>query len=275
VLALPLFLAAALGLWVMTIGYAVRWRVLRRLDDVRRLLPSDSAITGLVHGGSSEAGRLVAFTADGWVWLIGRRPGYVPTRVLGRKPVSEWCPGAMARMEPAGRDRRRTGERAAGRVQGSAPLTVAPRRLAAVPLDGEYEPSAWDWVREQVDEYESSGGTKGLTLGGKPVVVVTMRGRRSGKIRKAAVMRVEHDGAYAAVASKGGAPEHPGWYLNLLENPDVTVQDGPDVHEMRARVADGDEKAAWWARAVEVWPAYDEYQQKTDRPIPVVLLEPR
>ena len=144
-----------------------------------------------------------------------------------------------------------------------------------MPIDGEYEPSAWKWVSDQVDLYESSGGTKGLTLQGQPVVVLTMRGRQSGKVRKAAVMRVEHDGTYAAVASKGGAPNHPGWYLNLLEHPDVTVQDGPDVHEMRALVADDGEKAAWWARAVDVWPAYDEYQQKTDRPIPVVLLEPR
>ena len=144
-----------------------------------------------------------------------------------------------------------------------------------MPIDGEYEPSAWKWVSDQVDLYESSGGTKGLTLQGQPVVVLTMRGRQSGKVRKAAVMRVEHDGTYAAVASKGGAPNHPGWYLNLLEHPEVTVQDGPDVLEMRARVADGDEKAAWWARAVDVWPAYDEYQEKTDRPIPVVLLEPR
>ena len=142
-------------------------------------------------------------------------------------------------------------------------------------LDGEYEPSAWDWVREQVDEYEASGGTKGLTLGGQPVVVITMRGRQTGKIRKAAVMRVEHDGTYAAVASKGGAPNHPGWYLNLLEHPDVTVQDGPAVHEMRARVAGDDEKPTWWSRATEVWPDYDEYQKNTDRPIPVVLLEPR
>jgi F420H(2)-dependent quinone reductase len=142
-------------------------------------------------------------------------------------------------------------------------------------LEGDYEPSAWKWVRDQVDLYESSGGTKGLTLQGQPVVILTMRGRQTGKIRKAAVMRVEHDGTYAAVASKGGAPNDPGWYLNLLENPEVTVQDGPDVHEMRARVADDGEKPAWWARAVEVWPAYDEYQQKTSRPIPVVLLEPR
>lgn len=142
-------------------------------------------------------------------------------------------------------------------------------------LEGEYEPSAWDWVAKQVDTYESSGGTKGTELSGQPVVVLTLRGRRTGKIRKAAVMRIEHDGTYAAVASKGGAAHDPGWYLNLVDHPEVTVQDGPDVHERWARVADGDERAEWWARAVEVWPAYDGYQQKTKRSIPVILLEPR
>jgi deazaflavin-dependent oxidoreductase (nitroreductase family) len=112
-------------------------------------------------------------------------------------------------------------------------------------------------------------------LQGVPTVVVTMRGRRTGNVRKAALMRVEHDGVYAAVASKGGDDHHPGWYLNLLADPDVTVQDGPDLHEMRAREVEGDEKAGWWARAVEVWPPYADYQRRTDRPIPVVLLEPR
>jgi deazaflavin-dependent oxidoreductase (nitroreductase family) len=149
------------------------------------------------------------------------------------------------------------------------------RRIAAMLIDEEYEPSAWDWVAKQVDLYESSGGTKGLTLQGSPCVVITMRGRRTGKVRKAAVMRIEHEGSYAAVASKGGAAHHPGWYLNLLADPDVTVQDGPDVHALRAREVEGEEKAAWWARAVEVWPSYDEYQQKTDRAIPVVVFEPR
>jgi len=144
-----------------------------------------------------------------------------------------------------------------------------------MPIEGEYEPSPWSWVSEQVETYESSGGTQGLELQGKPVVVVTLRGRHSGKVRKAPVMRVEHDGTYAAVASKGGSPTNPEWYRNLLADPDVTVQDGPDVYEMRARQVEGDEKAAWWARAVEVWPPYDDYQQRTDRPIPVVLLEPR
>ena len=141
--------------------------------------------------------------------------------------------------------------------------------------DDEYAPSALDWVREQVDAYESSGGTKGTTLRGVPTVVMTMRGRRSGKVRKAPVMRVEHDGTYVAIASKGGAPDNPDWYLNLQADPDITVQDGPDVRDMRAREVDGDERETWWARALEVWPDYAEYQKRTDRRIPVVLLEPR
>jgi deazaflavin-dependent oxidoreductase (nitroreductase family) len=142
-------------------------------------------------------------------------------------------------------------------------------------IEGEYEPSAWDWVAKQVDVYESSGGTEGVMLQGTPCVVITMRGRRTGKVRKAAVMRVEHGGTYAAVASKGGDDHNPGWYLNLMADPDVTVQDGTEVHAMRAREVDGDEKATWWARATEVWPPYDEYQRKTDRIIPVVVFEPR
>ena len=142
-----------------------------------------------------------------------------------------------------------------------------------MPIEGEYEPSAWGWVADQVDRYESSGGTRGVTAQGKPVVVVTMRGRRSGKVRKAALMRVEHDGQYAVVASKGGDPDHPAWYLNLLADPEVTVRDGTEVWDARARVAEGDERATWWARAVEAWPAYADYQARTDRQIPVVLLE--
>jgi deazaflavin-dependent oxidoreductase (nitroreductase family) len=149
------------------------------------------------------------------------------------------------------------------------------RRLGAMPIEGEYEPSAWDWVAKQVDLYESSGGAEGSTLQGVPCVVITMRGRRTGNVRKAAVMRIEHEGAYAAVASKGGADHHPGWYLNLLADPDVTVQDGPVIHTLRAREVEGYEKAAWWARAVEAWPAYDDYQGKTDRAIPVIVFEPR
>ena len=143
-----------------------------------------------------------------------------------------------------------------------------------MPIDGDYKPSAWDWVAKQVDQYESSGGTEGLTLQGKPVIVVTMRGRKSGKVRKAALMKVEHDGDYAIVASKGGDPNHPGWYHNIVADPDVTLQDGTLVQDMHAREVDGAERDEWWARAVEAWPDYANYQRKTDRTIPVFVLEP-
>jgi deazaflavin-dependent oxidoreductase (nitroreductase family) len=143
-----------------------------------------------------------------------------------------------------------------------------------MPVEGEYEPSAWDWVAKQVGRYESSGGTEGVMLQGKPTVVVTMRGRRSGKVRKAALMRVEHEGRYAIVASKGGDDHHPEWYLNVTADPAVTLQDGPVVRDMRAREVDGDERDEWWARAVEAWPDYANYQRKTGRTIPVIVLEP-
>ena len=125
-----------------------------------------------------------------------------------------------------------------------------------MPLQGEYEPSPAEWVRTQVEEYESSGGTRGTTLRGIPVVVITSMGARSGKLRKNPVMRVEHDGVYAAVASKGGAPQHPSWYRNLVEHPLVELQDGPAKGDYTARVASGDERAVWWDRAVQVWPDY-------------------
>jgi deazaflavin-dependent oxidoreductase (nitroreductase family) len=143
-----------------------------------------------------------------------------------------------------------------------------------MPLQGEYAPSSSDWVREQVEEIESSGGTRGTVLRGVPVIVVTSVGAGSGKLRKNPVMRVEHDGRYAAVASKGGAPEHPAWYRNLLEHPLVEVQDAAHKGDYTARVVTGAEREDWWRRAVEVWPDYAEYQQKTDREIPVFVLEP-
>jgi deazaflavin-dependent oxidoreductase (nitroreductase family) len=129
-------------------------------------------------------------------------------------------------------------------------------------------------VRKQVEEYESSGGTRATTMRGVPVVVITSVGASSGKLRKNPVMRVEHDGVYAAVASKGGAPEHPAWYRNLVEHPQVELQDGPDKGDYVARELSGEEREEWWRRAVEVWPDYDEYQTKTDRQIPVFVLEP-
>jgi F420H(2)-dependent quinone reductase len=145
---------------------------------------------------------------------------------------------------------------------------------AEMPLQGEYAPSSAEWVRKQVDEIESSGGTRGTEMRGVPVVIVTSLGAGSGKLRKNPVMRVEHDGRYAAVASKGGAPEHPAWYRNIVDHPLVEVQDGPDKGDYTARVVSGDERAEWWKRAVAVWPDYDEYQTKTDREIPVFVLEP-
>ncbi|MFF9765726.1 nitroreductase family deazaflavin-dependent oxidoreductase [Streptomyces sp. NPDC053086] len=145
-----------------------------------------------------------------------------------------------------------------------------------MPLDGEYEPSPTQWVREQVELYESSGGTKGTTLRdtGMPVIVLTTRGAKSGKIRKTPLMRVEHDGRYAVVASLGGAPKHPVWYFNVKSDPHVELQDGPVKRDMRAREITGAEKAEWWERAVAAFPPYADYQQKTSREIPLFVLEP-
>jgi len=140
-------------------------------------------------------------------------------------------------------------------------------------LHGEYEPSPDTWVRDQVEKYESSGGTEATTLRGVPVVVVTSVGARSGKLRKNPVMRVEHGGSYALVASKGGSPEHPTWYHNLVAHPTVELQDGPDMGEYTVRVAEGAERAEWWERAVAVWPDYAGYQTRTEREIPVFVAE--
>ncbi|GAA2374045.1 nitroreductase [Catellatospora methionotrophica] len=146
-----------------------------------------------------------------------------------------------------------------------------------MPLEGEYEPSPEKWVRDQVAMYESSGGTKGTTLldTGLPVIILATVGAKSGKIRKTPLMRVEHDGRYAAVASLGGAPKHPVWYYNVLQHPTVELQDGPRRRDMTAREVTGAEKAQWWERAVAAYPPYADYQKKTDREIPVFVLEPK
>lgn len=145
-----------------------------------------------------------------------------------------------------------------------------------MPLEGEYEPSTWDWVSDQVAAYERTGGQEANTLRetGIPVIIVTCRGKSSGKIRKLALMRVEHGGEYALVASVGGAPRNPGWYHNLVAEPHVMIQDGPAPGDFRAEIVDGDERAAWWNRAVAVFPTYTEYQRKTDRQIPVFVASP-
>ena len=140
--------------------------------------------------------------------------------------------------------------------------------------EGAYEPSAWSPVADQVAQYESTDGKEGGTLEGKPVVILTTRGRRSGALRKTPLMRVEHDGRYIVVASMGGAPQNPAWYLNVMADPQVTLQDGAKVMELRARTANAEERNVWWTRAAAAWPSYDEYQKNTEREIPVVILEP-
>ena len=141
-------------------------------------------------------------------------------------------------------------------------------------LNGEYEPSPAKWVRDQVQEYEGSGGTSGTTMRDMPVIIVTTVGAKSGKLRKVPLMRVEHDGEYAAVASMGGAPKNPVWYSNLVANPRVVVRDGTVVQAMTAREVNGQEKAIWWERCVAAFPDYADYQKKTQRPIPVFVLTP-
>ncbi len=146
-----------------------------------------------------------------------------------------------------------------------------------MPIEGEYEPSTQSWVAEQVAEYERSGGQRANTLRdtGLPIIVVTTRGARSHKLRKLALMRVEHGGEYALVASKGGAPDHPDWYFNLVADPSaLVIQDGPEPFDAVAREVTGAEKAEWWRRAVAAYPPYAEYQEKTSREIPVLVASP-
>lgn len=141
-------------------------------------------------------------------------------------------------------------------------------------LTGDYEPSALDWVREHVERIVSTGTTDGVTMNGLPTVLMTYRGARTGKLRRTPLMRVEHEGRYAAVASKGGEPTNPQWYASLRAEPVVELRDGTATAEYRAREVSGEEKALWWRRAVDAYPDYAEYQRRTDREIPVLVLEP-
>ena len=143
-----------------------------------------------------------------------------------------------------------------------------------MPLSGEYAPSPVDWSREQADKYTESGGTDGTELNGMPVILLTTVGAKTGKLRKTPLMRVEHDGEYAIVASLGGAPKNPVWYYNVVKSPRVELQDGTVTRDYDAREVFGDEKATWWKRAVEAFPPYADYQEKTDRQIPVFVLTP-
>ncbi|HEY2088805.1 MAG TPA: nitroreductase family deazaflavin-dependent oxidoreductase [Mycobacterium sp.] len=143
-----------------------------------------------------------------------------------------------------------------------------------MPLEGEYAPSPWDWSREQADKYADSAGADAADMKGKPIILLTTVGAKTGKLRKTPLMRVEHDGEYAVVASLGGAPKNPVWYYNIAKNPRVELQDGSVTRDYDAREVFGDEKAAWWERAVAAWPDYADYQTKTDRQIPVFVLTP-
>ncbi len=140
-------------------------------------------------------------------------------------------------------------------------------------LEGEYEPSPSDWARKQVEQYEATDGEEGGDLRGRPVIILSSLGARTGKLRKTPLMRVEHDGRYAVVASMGGAPQNPVWYHNLKKHPHVELQDGGVKRDYTAREVAGEEKAEWWSRAVETWPDYAVYQTKTERQIPVFVLE--
>ncbi|WP_375385398.1 nitroreductase family deazaflavin-dependent oxidoreductase [uncultured Microbacterium sp.] len=143
-----------------------------------------------------------------------------------------------------------------------------------MPLTGEYKPSTAEWARVQAEQYEASGGAEANEMRGKPIIVLTTVGAKTGALRKTALMRVEHDGSYAVVASKGGAPDEPRWGGNMRKNPHVELQDGAVTRDYLAREVSGDERAEWWGHATAVWPAYDDYQKKTDRLIAVFVLEP-
>lgn len=144
-----------------------------------------------------------------------------------------------------------------------------------MPLNGEYLPSTVTWARTQAETYEATQGAEANELQGRPIIVLTTVGAKTGALRKTPLMRVEHEGRYAVVASKGGAPTNPAWYWNVVKNPQVILQDGAERHEYTAREVHGEERAEWWRRANETWPHYDEYQQKTSREIPVFVLERR
>jgi len=141
-----------------------------------------------------------------------------------------------------------------------------------MPLEGEYAPSTAGWARKQAEQYEASGGAEANTLRGRPIIVLTTLGATSGKLRKTALMRVEHEGEYAIVGSQGGSPRDPKWVANVRKHPHVELQDGGEKHDYIARELAGEERELWWRRANETWPAYDGYQEKTDRLIPVFLL---
>ncbi|MDQ1710129.1 MAG: hypothetical protein QOG49_1514 [Frankiaceae bacterium] len=217
-------------------------------------------------GGPADVGRLDVGAAD--VGTAGggvaERTGGVGWAGFGRPPVEQ----------PATRTRTRRTARPPDIIGWTTRRIASFVNTVRMPLTGEYEPSPSEWARDQVELYERTNGAEGAVMNGLPVIIVTSRGAKTGKLRKTPLMRVEHDGSYAAVASKGGAPTNPVWYYNLMAEAQVEVQDGPVRRDMRARLAAGDERRVWWDRAVAAFGNYAEYQEKTEREIPLFILEP-
>ena len=224
---------------------------------------SDEDVVAAIHAALGRAPSVIKLATLEDLALAHARPNMPGTTT--ERP--NWCLPLQHPLEAV------LASELAERVAGSLVL-----RSGSMNLEGEYEPSALEWVRDQVTLYESSGGTQGNTLRdtGLPVIIVTMRGAKTGKIRKIALMRVEHEGDYAIVASMGGAPTNPGWYTNLLADPEnVWIQDGPTPFHVSLREISGEEKAIWWERCVAAFPPYAEYQAKTDRVIPVLIASQR
>jgi deazaflavin-dependent oxidoreductase (nitroreductase family) len=231
----------------------------------RRPAPSDKrvSVVELTDSGTALAERVKQL----WCALADETVTGLPAETVADLPgilntlTTTWIPGAL--RDPHGR---RHDLVAKSRRPGYGDQGMA--------LTGEYEPSASGWVREHVEQIVRTGTTDGVTINGLPTVLMTYRGAKTGKVRKTPVMRVEHEGHYAAVASMGGAPTNPQWYGSLVAEPVIELQDGAVTREYRAREVFGDEKALWWRRAVDAYPDYADYQRKTDRPIPVFVLEP-
>jgi deazaflavin-dependent oxidoreductase (nitroreductase family) len=192
-------------------------------------------------------------------WLAALSSDGVQEHKAGAEPGDYAAVGAELRDDPV--------------VESAHTVTLHRELNGHMPLTGEYEPSTSEWARKQAEEFEASNGQSANLLRGRPIIVMTSVGAKSGKLRKTALMRVEHDGDYAVVASKGGNDSHPTWYWNIVANPHVELQDGAVKRDYRARELSGNERDEWWARATATWPDYDTYTQKTDRLIPIFVLE--
>ncbi len=231
----------------------------------RKPAPSDkrASIVELTDSGKALADQVKLL----WCALAEETVSGLPAQTVAELPsVLKTLTGNVDTRRPRHPHGRRAGLVAGSRRDGHVEQDMA--------LTGDYEPSALGWVREHVEQIVRTGTTDGVTISDLPTVLMTYRGAKTGKVRKTPVMRVEHEGRYAAVASKGGEPTNPQWYASVVADPVIELQDGTVTGEYRAREVSGDEKVLWWRRAVDVYPDYADYQRKTDRQIPVFVLEP-